>query len=244
MSNETLDKRLPQTDNSSDTPSIAPTPGAPASVTLPSGPRPPGQRKVWKLYLLLAVCIAPVVASYLMYYVFPPSGRVNYGTLIQPQLPVPPLASSVVHIGQGPSAPDVPAAQVESMGLAAFTGKWILLAIDRGGCEIECAKKLFFMRQTNVSLGKERDRLVRVLIVTDATPLPPEILAAYPGLTVLQMNAETLSTLVPLPPGSTLADHLFLIDPFHHLMMRFPEDPDPTRTRKDLLRLMRASRIG
>ena len=50
------------------------------------------RRGAWKLYLLLAVCVAPVVASYLMYYVFPPSGRTNYGMLIEPQRPVPATA--------------------------------------------------------------------------------------------------------------------------------------------------------
>ena len=41
------------------------------------------------LYLLIAVTLAPILASYFAYYVMPPSGRTNYGTLIEPQRPVP-----------------------------------------------------------------------------------------------------------------------------------------------------------
>ena len=41
-----------------------------------------------KLVLLFLVFAAPVIASYLTYYVFPPSGRTNYGELIEPQRPI------------------------------------------------------------------------------------------------------------------------------------------------------------
>ena len=46
-------------------------------------------RRYRVLYAVIAVCIAPVVASYFAYYVAPPSGRTNYGTLIAPPRPVP-----------------------------------------------------------------------------------------------------------------------------------------------------------
>ena len=35
-----------------------------------------------KMLLIAALCIAPVVASYLAYYVWQPQGRVNYGDLL------------------------------------------------------------------------------------------------------------------------------------------------------------------
>ena len=41
------------------------------------------------LYAVIAVCVAPVLASYLAYYVVPPSGRTNYGTLITPPRALP-----------------------------------------------------------------------------------------------------------------------------------------------------------
>ena len=39
-------------------------------------------------------------------------------------------------------------------------------------------------------------------------------------------------------------DHIFLVDPLGNLMMRFPREPDPSRVRKDLERLLRYSRGG
>ncbi len=119
-----------------------------------------------------------------------------------------------------------------------------MVAIDSGACELACAAKLFFMRQTHASLGKERDRVERVLLVTDGKPLPGKVLGAYPNLTVLAARPDDLAKLFPVNGDTGLADHIYLIDPLQNLMMRFPPKPDPTRTRKDLQKLLRASRIG
>jgi hypothetical protein len=35
-----------------------------------------------------------------------------------------------------------------------------------------------------------------------------------------------------------------MIDPLGNLMMRFPDNPDPSSMKKDLNRLLKASRIG
>lgn len=206
-----------------------------AAATSPAGPR----RSSWKLYLLILLCIAPVVASYLAYYVFPPSDRTNYGTLVEPQRAMPALPTTLVR------APDAGAREALARdGLAALKGKWILLVVDKGACERACAEKLFFVRQTHASLGKDRDRVQQVLLLSDATPLPAAVDQAHPGMAVLRVAPQALGELLPVESATTAADHIYLIDPLHNLMMRFPKDPDPARTRKDLQKLLKASRIG
>jgi hypothetical protein len=49
---------------------------------------------------------------------------------------------------------------------------------------------------------------------------------------------------LPVPPGTTAADHIYLIDPLGNLMMRFPPDPDPRKMYKDISKLLKASAIG
>ena len=49
-----------------------------------------------KMLLVLLVCAAPVLASYLTYYVIRPEGRRNYGELIDPQRPLPPLTATTL----------------------------------------------------------------------------------------------------------------------------------------------------
>ena len=43
----------------------------------------------WKMLAVLAVCAAPVVASYLTYFVIRPESRTNYSTLITPPRAIP-----------------------------------------------------------------------------------------------------------------------------------------------------------
>ena len=52
----------------------------------------------WKLLAVLAVCAAPLIASYFTYYVIKPKGGVtNYGALIDPrQYPIPAMASTTL----------------------------------------------------------------------------------------------------------------------------------------------------
>src|SRR5438034_11099523 len=42
-----------------------------------------------KMFLVLLVCAAPVLASYITYFVIRPEGRTNYGGLIEPLRPIP-----------------------------------------------------------------------------------------------------------------------------------------------------------
>ncbi len=43
------------------------------------------RRARWKLFAVLAVCASPLMFSYLTYYVIKPTGRTNYGELIDPR---------------------------------------------------------------------------------------------------------------------------------------------------------------
>jgi hypothetical protein len=50
-----------------------------------------------KLFVLLFVCAAPIIASYVTYYIIKPSGRTNYGAFIdQRSHPMPKLASTTL----------------------------------------------------------------------------------------------------------------------------------------------------
>ncbi|MCX7272806.1 MAG: cytochrome C oxidase subunit I, partial [Burkholderiales bacterium] len=48
-----------------------------------------------------------------------------------------------------------------------------------------------------------------------------------------------------LPESQTLAPpSVYVVDPLGNLMMRFPADADPSRMKKDIAKLLRASRVG
>ena len=165
-----------------------------------------------KLLAILAVCAAPVVASYFTYYVIKPDGRTNYGELIEPQRPVAPLS--------------VTAAGGSSGGMERFRGKWVLMTVADRSCDPACAQRLYVMRQVRLTTGKDRDRIERALLLTDASALPPALLAEHEGLHVLSLDPRSLAQVLPVEAGQAGAA-LYVIDPLGNLMMRLPGDADP-----------------
>ncbi len=185
----------------------------------------------WKMLAVMLVCAAPVVASYFTYYVLRPEGRRNFGELIaaQPalpaQLPVTTLAGQAGTLGQ-------------------LTGQWLLVSVAPGACGEACRSNLYLQRQLRESLGKEKDRLDWVWLVSDAAPVPADIAPGLQTATVLRADAAAIAQWLQPAPGHALAEHLYLVDPMGHWMMRFPARLDregAAKAKRDLDRLLRAS---
>jgi hypothetical protein len=222
------------------TPSQPPSPGPrdqPLDLTVHSLPqagaaaamaRPDTRTGRWKMLAVLLVCAAPVIASYFTYYVIRPEGRRNYGELIDPQRTIPALAAM---------APDG-----QRIELPALKGQWLLVSVAGGACDAACQQHLYFQRQLRESLGREKDRLDRVWLVSDDAPIPQALNPALQGATVLRVAG--LEQWLQPAAGQQLADHLYVVDPIGNWMMRFPASMDAAgaaRAKRDLERLLRAS---
>ncbi len=78
----------------------------------------------------------------------------------------------------------------------------------------------------------------------DGTPVREELRPALQQATVLHVDGAKLAQWLSPEAGRQLADHLYVVDPMGHWMMRFPAGQDTgtaAKVRKDLERLMRAS---
>ncbi len=195
--------------------------------------QPEVQRKRgrWKLLLVVAVCAAPMIASYLTYYVIKPQSRTNYGVLIDPrQYPIPALGSTEL---------DGKPARLED-----YKGKWVMLQVAGGECDDACKTRLFAMRQLRLMQGKEMERVERVWLITDAKPLDTVLMREYDGTDMLRVDAKLLKAWLPTDEGTAMEDHIYIIDPLGNLMLRFPKDADPNKMKKDIGKLLRASAIG
>jgi hypothetical protein len=184
----------------------------------------------WKMLAVLLVCAAPVIASYFTYYVVRPDGRRNYGELIQPQRPLPDLATATLDGAPGT--------------LTALKGQWLLVSVADGACDALCQQHLYLQRQLRESVGKEKDRVDWVWLVTDATPLPVQLSGALQKATVLRVDGAALARWLAPAVGHALAEHLYLVDPMGNWMMRFPAGMDAAgaaKAKRDLERLLRAS---
>jgi hypothetical protein len=172
------------------------------------------------LIAIATVALLPFVGSYLLYWFWQPAEHVNYGELIAAPLP-----------------------ELQAAGaLPQLQGKWAFVMVDSGTCDEWCRRKLYIMRQVRLTQGKHMDRIERVWLVDDAVVPAPALLSEYAGTHVLQAAAPAL--LAKLPATGAVSDHIYLADPLGNLVLRYPRDADPSRIKKDLSRLLRASRIG
>ena len=188
-----------------------------------------------QMFLLLLACAAPVIASYLAYYVFKlEGGKTNLGTLVYP-------------------AQEFNAAWLD----APVKGKWtLLIARPAGECQIKdekCIEALFLMRQVRVAMGRENRRVQLLWVNTDGKPVDPEVLKAYD-----EQVAGFKVVLLPADPKLKEAFELWLnkegagqqiqlIDPSPAKMMYFPVTNSPkefSSMKKDLEKLLKLNHKG
>jgi hypothetical protein len=184
----------------------------------------------WKMLMVLLVCAAPVIASYFTYYVIRPEGRRNFGALIDPQRPLPDISGTTL--------------EGQQVNLRTLKKQWLLISVSSGACDEACAQHLYLQRQLREGLGKEKDRVDWVWLISDATPVPEAIKPALRGATVLRVPAADLAQWLTPGEGAALADHLYVVDPIGNWMMRFPaklEAAQAPNVKRDLERLLRAS---
>ena len=184
----------------------------------------------WKMMLVFAACAAPVIASYLTYYVIRPETRRVFGELVDPQRPLPDLV--------GAALDGLP------VNLRTLRGQWLLVSVAGGACDASCQQHLYLQRQVRQSLGKDKDRVDRVWLVNDATPIAADLRPALKDATVLRLEPGALAQWLKPSDGHRLEEHLYLVDPLGNWMIRFPAALDmagAARAKRDLERVLRAS---
>ena len=188
-----------------------------------------------QMLLLLLACAAPVIASYLAYYVFKPEGgKTNFGTLVQP-------------------AQDMNSAWFD----IPFNGKWtLLIARPAGECTIKnesCLEALFLMRQLRIAVGRESTRVQLVWVNTDGKALDPEVLLAYDQKTAgfqivdLPVDPQLKAQFDTWLNRDGAGQKIQLIDPSPAKMMIFPvtnSSKEFGSIKKDLEKLLRLNRKG
>jgi len=184
-----------------------------------------------KMLLVLFVCAVPVIASYLTFYVIRPEARTNYSELITPLRPL-------------PAALPLTDLQGAAVRAESFKGQWLIVVVSGGACDAVCEKHLWLQRQLRETLGREKDRVDKVWLITDDAQPRVQTLDAvrtHTEITVLRTPAAALSAWLAPAPGHALSDHLYIVDPLGNWMMRSPADPEPARLKRDVEKLLRAS---
>ncbi len=185
----------------------------------------------WKMLMVLAICAAPVIASYFTFYVVKPSGSA-YGELIAPTVDMP---------------ADLPLTDLQGRAVPAdsLRGQWLLAVVQPADCGPACERQLYVQRQLREMLGKERARVDKLwLIPDDGTPREKVLEAVGQKgveVNVLHVPADRLAAWLRPAPGKALSDHFYVVDPMGRWMLRAPADPDPKKFKADLDKLLKAS---
>lgn len=177
-----------------------------------------------QMLLLLAIAAAPIVLGTAAFYLWPPSGRTNYGELLSPE----PVAAVGVDLRGEPS------------NLDALRGRWVLLVASAPDCPEACRRNLLFARQVRFAQGRDQGKVERAWIVDGREPPAVELEPLYAGAQVIRVSG--MSTTAGLPPDTVQSSQIVLVDPLGRRVLRFPADPDPRRIVKDLQRLLRINR--
>jgi hypothetical protein len=85
-----------------------------------------------------------------------------------------------------------------------------------GACGSACESHLYLQRQLRETLGREKDRLDRVWLISDDAPVPAHLRPALAQATVLRVPEAVLRGWLQPAPGHALQDHLYVVDPQGH----------------------------
>jgi cytochrome oxidase Cu insertion factor (SCO1/SenC/PrrC family) len=188
--------------------------------------------------LMVLLFVVPVGAAIVLHSIdggWKPGRSVNFGELVTPVRALDNL-------------------RLETTDSKVFTekdlqGVWTLFYIDSADCNEQCQENLYEIRQSRLGMGGEKERIQRVMLLTDTTKLDTmkPLLDEHYGMKVV--TASNLPAVLKnfefekeVPASS--AQRVYLIDPHGNLMMRYKAEQGPRDLVKDLGRLLKYSKQG
>ena len=195
-----------------------------------------------KLFIIFAVFLGPLLAAFIGYYGFDgfdglraPRDGTNHAPLISPAVPLQSFSNAAID-----STP---------FTLADLKHRWSVVHLLTEHCDQHCEKSLYNTRQTRLAVGKNANRIQRILISPNQALLN-RLAPNHPGTIRLLSSRTTPANGLENQLSAALKhrtigiNDALLIDPLGNLMMIIPADLDPGLLLKDLKHLLRVSRIG
>jgi len=172
-----------------------------------------------RLIALLLIAFVPMFIAYALFFHFPnwaPTGTTNQGELVTPSVD----------------------GTTMSEELATFS-TWVLIQPIEGGCGDQCREMLYLSRQVVTGLGKDANRVQRVVLISTDTPdLIEHLGVEHPDVKVV----SGMTTFKRIATGD--GPVLLLMDPNHNVMMLYSLDKAGKPMLRDLKHLLKISNIG
>jgi hypothetical protein len=182
-------------------------------------PHPHKRRVALKLFLLLIICLAPMIGALFLYQArdnFEFMSK-NQGTLI------------------------LPSVNLEALGVnTPEPRRWLLAYYTPNGCNMRCQEVLAHFSVIEQSLIKDKPRIGSVLLSPNAV-----IAGTLPTEPSDLLEFQTNHNLLPkqlMPFGQDTG--IWLIDPLGNIILRYELDALDNRMLLDLRYLLKVSQIG
>ncbi|MGI9311088.1 MAG: hypothetical protein ACR2P7_06105 [bacterium] len=194
-----------------------------------------------QLAVVFAVFLVPLLAAFVLYYgldgAFAPRARSNHAALIAPPI-------ALQQFVNPRARDDNDTGNDDTFDAEQIKRKWSVLHAVSDSCGDACARALYNTRQTRLALGKDGNRVQRIVLGQRAAL--ERIGAEHPdAIQLLRSERGIERQLDPLRRAHGLGDDdALLIDPLGNIMMTIPATLDPALLLKDLKRLLKLSRIG
>lgn len=125
-------------------------------------------------------------------------------------------------------------------------GKWWLLYVTPTQWGVSSDEWLHQMRQIHIALGKNNNRMGRLLVADPGQNLPLDLQAQYPHLRIASVahTDKLYYFLAYATPEAAKNGAMYLVDPRGHLVLHYPATASASGMLEDINRLLRISQIG
>lgn len=191
------------------------------SETLTNNAKARGGRT--QLIIMLVVASISLFGSYFLFLALRDGGQwgtSNHGDFVQPH-----LTSAALDIA--------PAGEP----LLDWSEHWWLLTVSADDCGARCRDTVHLLRQMQILLNKDSDRVRRALLTTATAPTGLQ--AEYPELAMARLRSLTIAG-----RDAALAVGIYIIDPQGNFVFHYPLDVEGSAMLKDLKKLLKLSQIG
>lgn len=189
------------------------------------------QRNPYTPWLVVLSFVAPVVMAFVVFYFVEITSFTNKGEILNPIVDI---ASLKLTDESG-----------EIIPRDTLTYKWRLISFVGADCDEACNKILHASRQIHKTLGKNRNRVLRVIVHLEpaSEALKDLIAAEYPNTLTMYGDEKAINT--AFGDTSKLDENeVYIMDPRGNIMMRFTQDQPKKDFLHDLKKLLKASQIG
>lgn len=192
------------------------------------------KRNPYTPWFVVIAFVAPVVAAYALFFLdIAPPAYSNKGELLNPIVDVESFALT-----------DDSDKLINRDEI--FNHKWHMIYFAGSSCDDACNKALYNMRQINVAVGKNANRLRRLVIHLERPNEEFQALIAkeYPEARQAYANSKTIEIALRDIGAEFRSNEIYIMDPLGNIMLRFTQEQSYKDLLHDLNKLFKVSQIG